>query len=43
MTLAKCQNFLDSSKLEKLNHAKPHIIDLDTEYNEDLENESVDM
>jgi hypothetical protein len=34
MTLAKCQNFLDASRLEKLNHTKPHIIDLDTEYDE---------
>ena len=42
MTLAKCQNFLDANRLEKLNHTKPHLIDLDTDYDE-IENESVDM
>ena len=43
MTLAKCQNFLNAIRLEKLNHTKPHLIDLDTDYVENIESESVDM
>ncbi len=43
MTLAKCQNFLDTKRLEKLNHTKPHIIDLDTDYDENIENQIVEM
>jgi hypothetical protein len=34
MTLAKCQNLLEPSRLERLNHTMDHLIDLDTDYNE---------